>query len=323
MPRFFSASFHRSEGGCFDASNRLRSGRVNTTGCRRKLFGFERRRRVLLWLAIVVVLMVVFGSWVVFTAREPKWEGKSLSQWLEDLGSTNDSVRFKADQSLRAIGGDAVPQLVRWVRTGSAQRVYERVMMSLPVPVRRLFPHINLRAFQIASMRALAVIGPEGAGAIPVLSEQLFDDDREIVSAASAALARMGPAAIDRLAHALTNRDVRHPYSVVTALQSTGTNTLSVLPSLRMALLQGDSVVKHTVIAILSDLGEPGVTILAEGLARPSGPFKKEMLEAVAAVGTNAAAAIPSVRALAEDDEYPWQRTAKGTLRAIEPRMQN
>jgi len=75
----------------------------------------------------VVVLAVLFGAtlvavWLVmfFGAREPSYQGKRLSYWLQGYGDPeqkNPVTREEADAAVRGCGTNAIPALLRMVQT--------------------------------------------------------------------------------------------------------------------------------------------------------------------------------------------------------------
>jgi len=93
-----------------------------------------RRRGVYLILVVLVVtavLVVVFAR----REREPEYGGKKLSEWVRDYGAPrwiwitngihvyatpNDSSN-QASQSIRGIGSNAIPLLVKWMRYDQAK----------------------------------------------------------------------------------------------------------------------------------------------------------------------------------------------------------
>jgi hypothetical protein len=84
--------------------------------------GRGRRRRVV---AVVLVLCVLVGIGVVAFwpgEREPQYNGKKLSEWLEihhagQLGTLGpDESRAQAETAITHIGTNALPWLVKWIK---------------------------------------------------------------------------------------------------------------------------------------------------------------------------------------------------------------
>ena len=79
------------------------------------LFGGKKRI-----VGVVLALRVIAGglSWVINRSREPMYEGKPLSYWLEcyaPLNRTETSVQ-EADHAVQAIGTNAIPTLLRMLQ---------------------------------------------------------------------------------------------------------------------------------------------------------------------------------------------------------------
>src|SRR5690242_9922901 len=68
----------------------------------------RRRRWIVGLVAIAVVVLVAVAVWP--GEREPEYQGKKLSEWLE----MQEKYPAEAAHAVRAIGTDAVPFLVRW-----------------------------------------------------------------------------------------------------------------------------------------------------------------------------------------------------------------
>src|SRR5438067_1105808 len=76
-----------------------------------------RRRRVIIILAACVLMGIgVVAFWP--GEREPVYNGKKLSEWLQLYGSTGISVeqREQAKVAVRQIGTNALPWLVKWIQ---------------------------------------------------------------------------------------------------------------------------------------------------------------------------------------------------------------
>lgn len=77
-------------------------------------------RRLLLWLALPV-LLVVLAVWSWTPSREPSWEGRSLSSWLKDLesqnagelGATGEPKGVTAGRAIQGMGTNCLPFLLR------------------------------------------------------------------------------------------------------------------------------------------------------------------------------------------------------------------
>lgn len=101
-------------------------------------------------------------------AKEPSFDGRSLSSWVKDLEALAPSTRNAAAyaiSSMGAAGAPAVPALVKVLREPDAPAT-----VKYPVCV------------------ALREIGPEAKDAVPALTELLDDRNDEIAAMARKAI---------------------------------------------------------------------------------------------------------------------------------------
>jgi len=139
-----------------------------------------KRRWVISLAAVVVAAIMVIAFWP--GAREPEYQGKKLSEWLEPYAAaatTPDSI-LKSDsdvQAVRHIGTNALPFLVKWIREETP--LWQR---SLPALTRKAATAISgnsvVRSIVddpgvshgAAACAAFWVLGPEAGSAVPELS---------------------------------------------------------------------------------------------------------------------------------------------------------
>src|SRR5262249_41114687 len=134
---------------------------------------------------LLAIALLVVGVGVAFIpSREPSYHGKKLSEWVIQLapsarGGLWDS-NVEAEAAIRQIGSNAVPFLLKWVR-------FERPLswVELHRKVDQLLESLNSTwklndsRYWLASgaSKALSVLGPEAAGAIPDLASLLERPD--------------------------------------------------------------------------------------------------------------------------------------------------
>jgi hypothetical protein len=135
-----------------------------------------RRRRVV----IVLVVCVLVGIGVVAFwsgEKEPEYNGKKLSEWLEVCRQhpTSDSERVSAEEAVRKIGTNALPWLVRWMHYDMPDWRYKlfQSKYSQYVPkFGRYFivkPIIQIRHAEVG----LQVLGPTAGPVAPELARGL------------------------------------------------------------------------------------------------------------------------------------------------------
>jgi hypothetical protein len=227
-------------------------------------------------LRIVTTLLVagilVFGllAWRSSRSREPVFEGRPLTSWLEHhVASSWDSPGWaKADEALRTIGTNAIPTLLEMIRAKDA-----------PAPMLKLFEMAQRHRWTRINYRyamprneeaeyAFKALGTNGMGAVPGLIK-IYEEDISPSSQRCAALAlgHIGasaqaalPALIRRFNH--TNSDVR--FNAVTAVIHIRGEPGVLIPALTSALKDPDVNVRWNAVAGLIDFGSHARPVVPE-----------------------------------------------------------
>jgi HEAT repeat protein len=133
-------------------------------------------------------------------SEQPKFEGKSATEWLEDFKNEDPESRAEAAKALGALGPDAksaIPDLAKAlnndeVRVEASEALGHMGSEAVPALVRAL----GERSMG-ARRRAGAALAAIGAEAVPALREALKDRNPRVRQEAAVALGMMGPAAAD------------------------------------------------------------------------------------------------------------------------------
>jgi hypothetical protein len=76
------------------------------------------RKRVQIGLVILLVLVVGVAAWQVLRVREPTYQGKPLSFWLEEYNKNSlyphNPTRARAKNAICQIGTNALPIFLEW-----------------------------------------------------------------------------------------------------------------------------------------------------------------------------------------------------------------
>jgi hypothetical protein len=210
-----------------------------------------RKHRALLIATPCVALALVLAVLLAHD-DEPRYKGRSLSKWLQvysDNSMTPDSPELtEAVQAIRAIGTNAFPSLLKWIRQDppSWHRAAHR---KLPLPL-TYSPGVKLLidgpGYERANgvMIAFAVLGTNAAPAIPDLVALMKDTNH--VDRAMGALSGVGAPALPHMLAALTdtNQTGRSdiPFYIREMAKNVGTNPC--LPALKSALQDPDPAVR-------------------------------------------------------------------------------
>src|SRR6266536_4295309 len=171
-----------------------------------------KRRRVMLIVAGVLVAVVV-AILVWPGEREPVYQGKRLSEWLELYLNTGKSR--EPSVAVRHIGTNAVPWLLEWLEhndlpnwklgfLGSAEKLPRAVRDSSVF--RKAIRFVIKRPSNVAAINGFEILGTDARSAIPALTRMMNDSmNRGRAVRATLALVMIGKDAIPALLGALTD----------------------------------------------------------------------------------------------------------------------
>src|SRR5436190_17218266 len=155
-------------------------------------------RRESAWKAVLVriaaaVLGVALAGYALWP-HEPRWQGRSLSSWLVDLAPDKpQGTRIAAATAVRALGTNAVPFLLDWMREPEVEPRWKlrlQAWLSRQSLVKVKFELAGDRRRK--SVLAFEALGDTGRSAVPELAQLLCDPDANRRGDAAAALAGIG-----------------------------------------------------------------------------------------------------------------------------------
>jgi hypothetical protein len=268
-------------------------------------------------LGLVVVLGVLYGT----GPREPAYQGKRLSQWLE-VSDRDQEAREQATTAVRAIGREALPTLLNmigrkdsWLKrrllAWDQQRDSSRLGLAGAARDRRL------------AAAGFQMLGPAAKPAFPELA-RLFQDP-ELAQTVGWAILTVGPEAIAVLRGGLLNSNVAIRYASASALSSAGTNGAVAVPDLIRALKDPHYAVRAAAAGALGRLHcEPArvVPTLAASLKDPDPIVRRVAVTALGEFGREASASVPALRQFltsTDPTDVCWQGETRKALENIEP----
>lgn len=284
----------------------------------------EKTRRIL-FIGAIVICLAAF-SWVVLHSREPTFQGKSLTFWLEKLSQSNgpniDQVEPEAAFAVRQIGAKAVPRLLS-LAAAKDTRTYQflrklaekQSYIHFPISSEEHFEHLN----ELAAYGFYA-LGTRGEKAAPDLGRLLKDDDAHVRGVAACSLGFMGEAArpiIPELISLLENSN-RHPIEVdgvVYALNELGPLASSTIPMLQTLLTNSNSSVRPMAQAALIRMNAAPLSPFLEQLKDTSNMSNWNFAsDVVVQLRTNAVPAVPLLILALENTNSQVQSGALYTL---------
>ena len=265
----------------------------------------KKRLKFLALLVLVVPAAILALGW--WLPREPSYEGKRLSDWLQDLATLRDqrlqksnthaNMEARATAAVRAIGTNAVPYLVRDFRYspsglelalfGAGDYVLHKKLWLIHHP-------INSPAY-LRHRRALEgfeALGPTASNALPQLCEWLKDKEHLTGYEAALAIRCIGLSALPKLIDCLSNDPPIARYHALVALGSFHTNAGPAVPAV-VNCLQDTNTTEGTSVRVMA------ICVLGKmhGAAADAVPRLLPLLaDADHAVRTEAAKAIRDIR---------------------------
>ena len=237
-----------------------------------------RRTRAWINLRGLVLLLVVFGA-VNLVNREPDYQGKTLTAWLDDLNSTRSTParRTEATEAIQQMGAKAVPHLLTLLKAQSSPvrfRDFLEKWLEAHPQLRIQLDSAGDRSWQV--VEAFRVLGPVGEPAMPALAKLLARP--QTCGQAAACLAAIGTPAVPALVgalHSTTNRQMQN--AVLMAFGIMGPPARSALPSLMTALATLDRDNMAVAAFALARIGPAAAPVLLRALTNDN-PVVRQVL---------------------------------------------
>ncbi|PYJ99399.1 MAG: hypothetical protein DME23_09660 [Verrucomicrobia bacterium] len=288
-------------------------------------------------IALVVLAILLVGLLFVFLLpREPVYEGRLVSEWIEQLtgavgsgaGAVSSHVLPKLVQ--QKPGKEIVPYLCQTLYRGKSlkDRIYARLYLKLPAALLRKLPPPNPGRDAELRYRAALILyylGPDAEKAAPDLTRALRDENPEVRRVAASTLGNLGfvakrsaPGLIALLEDPMT--DVRR--AALKALGQVEDDAAVVVPATAQMLKDTDSGVRTDAAQVLRDLGPKARTALGaltEALSDQNDDVFRFAAMALGKIGPDAKEAVPALlQALRENRAYS-ETTIRWALRQIDP----
>jgi hypothetical protein len=235
----------------------------------------KRKVIVLATLALAAVVFLLLNT----DEREPKYNGHSLSYWVNIFGDqwynflfASVDPRFaEATNAVSHIGTNALPYLLKWIRyeQPSWRSKLIRQVRQLPssyLPKDKLSNFIegnnNRKAYYAAS--SFRILGTNALPALPELTAMMRDTTSPNTALRAAfALSALGPSAFPILTNALADPKQPNRQTLVFAIYASmpkvvGTN--ACLPPLVAALTDSNPLVRDAATGALTHLAPEAIT---------------------------------------------------------------
>jgi hypothetical protein len=252
------------------------------------------RKWVQVVLAVLLVVLAGVIVWQVLRLREPVYQGKRLSFWLESLCKAlgNQDEVDRAEQAIRHIGTNALPVLIEGLHardTPLKQTMVEWVQKQKLV-------HFSFKSAYQRRCKAILgyeALGPLASAQVPSLMDTLTNDPSpDVRQDAASALAAIGPEA--RLA--------------ASALFHAAKDT-------------NNAVRNRAFIALARIRPDPHLTVpvLVAGLDDPNRTVRCNAAIALGRNGPEARQAVPALIRMLSDPDQHVRDLATNALKKIDP----
>lgn len=254
------------------------------------------------WIGLGLLLAFALGRRFTQSPSTPEviYEGRSVSAWALDLISPSAATRKTATETIAQLNSNAVPALVRLLRTPDPvlARAARAVSWRLPNRHRggivRLLNPFEAPANRTAAAQALLIMSPHAQSALPALSNAVHWDGTASWHAALA-LARLGEPGTAALVAALSNAPPAQRGYVCYALSTKGEAASNAIPALLRVLQTDTPEVAEKAAQALSNMRSLAVPELASTLEHPNVQVRISAIRALSAMGPAARDALPQL----------------------------
>jgi HEAT repeats len=259
----------------------------------------------------VLAIAALGAWWWPKSQAEPIYRGKTLSAWLDECyepypGSV--VLTKEAEAAVRAIGKDALPSLMNWLRASdsSGTQIANMVVRQLGAPLRVPDGY----EMQTRAAYGLAALGPVAKPVFPEIAMIALKDAQNEGQRVNAinALSNCDANTMRLLAAGLKNPDRNIRLSAISALFHIRVAPDEVcLPALEGALKDQDAQVRASARGTLTRF-EDELEACAAGLEQDDPTDRARAARTLGSYRTRARKYLPTLEAAADDD--PDVRTA-------------
>ncbi len=126
-------------------------------------------------LVIFLVAAIAGAAWLGFSLGEPRYQGKSLTAWLEGYNQAEAMDKTRpASEAIRAMGDRALPFLLRYLKKKDSPLKLKLFLLAEKQHIVG-FPPPRLNPYLSPSLMALKALGPTARPVIPQLLK-MFED---------------------------------------------------------------------------------------------------------------------------------------------------
>jgi hypothetical protein len=248
--------------------------------------GKNRRNLICGVLFLAIVLGVI--AWVRWDSREPSYEGKPLSVWLEGYAPNGtQETRWAADEAVYSMGTNAIPILLRRLGEHDSPRMVKLMTLARFINVR----YVHSSDHNVQGASGLRAVGSKAVSTVPALMKMFERGDAFSKSLIANVFGSMGPSAKE------------------------------AIPLLIRATHDGDKYVRMNAIFCLGQIhSKPELVVptLIQSLNDPDAQARENAVTSLGRFGPDAKAAVPALLQMFEQIERR-PRYIEESIKAIDP----
>jgi HEAT repeat protein len=281
-------------------------------------------KRTLIWIVVCVAVVVGFICLNWEERREPVYQGRTLTQWLQRLddgqvfGISSSALpspaarQLEAATAIRAMGSEVLPLLMRDIHATPSEDAFrfkaERTLnqaLEGAFGKRIWFKDVTEKdRIRWRAAQGLAALGPLAKPAVPELQRLLLTNYfHSSIKEAAYALAAVGPEGTE----ILTNAPQANEWSGMCAIwalgqhPSAGTNVVPFLISATSSASEGTACSAIQVLGLFHTRDDLVIPALTAALASAKPAVRSDAARALGAFGPKATSAIPRLQSLTND----------------------
>ncbi len=250
---------------------------------------------------ISAVFLLSIAGWTVFTFNnrnpEPAFQGKPITQWIQDLASSDYQLHRQAVEAIQAKGKSSVPYLIDGLQTEATFFRKIRVTLAQKIPFLP-FNSVDCAVLREKSAEQLGALSCDQDAALKALVAALRDPNPDVLLEVQCALRRCGSASVPRLTLALRHRDARIRRGAAEVLVDLGPQAAPAIQSLTVALREKNEQVRCSAAKALGTIVRDqtsAIHALGNALLDSIPVVRTAAAEALGKIGSSSRAVLPQL----------------------------
>jgi hypothetical protein len=235
-------------------------------------FWLKRRLSRTAWIVIALIAALLLGALALGLkrSREPQFQGRRISLWLEDYAAQKPGL---FSQAMRETGTNALPYVVQQLERNDSpwQTGYRRFWPKLPGPLQNIFPTPKPQFKAVHGANAFHAIGTNSLSSAIALLQHRSSMVRQAAAWGICSLRRQSSVAneaIPALTTALSDPDQQVRFNALLAFKEMGADASNSVPAITAILTptgtasatNTDFYLRAVAASALGKIGPPAVS---------------------------------------------------------------